>query len=112
MTQTDHTDPKTRRNTAKTQIAAFATGAIVMCVGLVITFFMFIGPSTTNVDPTAAWCRGWVDGLSYTDFRSGKTYDDTTLDGAETKCHEQSKAGQRPPGSRGPITVDSPSADS
>ena len=39
MTQTDHTDPKTRRNTAKAEIAAFATGAIVTCVGLVITFF-------------------------------------------------------------------------
>lgn len=95
------------RSPMKDQIRAFFIGTFFVGVGLVVVFFLFIGPNITpNIDPVAAWCRGWIDGLSYTDFRSGNEYEPQTLDDAEGKCYARFEAGLRAPAARGPLTGD------
>jgi hypothetical protein len=94
------------------QISAFFAGAISIGIGLVMAFMIFIGPnSTPSIDPVAAWCRGWIDGLSYTDFRSGNDYEPATLDEAEEKCYSRYESGLRAPASRGPLTADDPAEE-
>jgi hypothetical protein len=98
---------RSSRILARDQIIAFFTGALFVGVGLIIAYVTFVGPNTHTLDPTAAWCRGWIDGLSYTDYGSGNEYDDATLDAAEAKCYAKVEAGPPAPGARGPLTVDS-----
>lgn len=92
---------------ARNQIVAFFTGALFVAVGLIVVFFMFIAPSASGLDPAAAWCRGWIDGLAYTDLRTGNgSFDPTTLDEAEAQCYGRIEAGQIAPGARGPLTAE------
>jgi hypothetical protein len=94
-------------NLMKGQIAAFLTGALFVGVGLIVVFFMFVAPNTSGIDPAAAWCRGWIDGLSYTDLRSGNgSYKPTTLDDAEAECYGRVEAGLIAPGARGPLATE------
>ncbi len=88
----------------KDQIIAFFSGALVIGLSLVLVFFMFLAPNTRAVDPVAAWCRGWIDGLSYTDFRSGNEYEPALLDDAEAQCYSKWESGLRAPAARGPLT--------
>ena len=98
---------RSTRSPMKDQFIAFFTGAFFVGVGLVVAFLVFIGPNTTpTLDPVAAWCRGWIDGLSYTDFRSGNEYEPQTLDDAEGKCYSRFETGLRAPAARGPLTGD------
>jgi hypothetical protein len=98
---------RSSRILAREQIIAFLTGALFVGVGLIIAYATFVGPRTQHLDPMAAWCRGWIDGLTYTDLRSGNEYDPVTLDAAEAKCYARVGSGYRAPGSRGPLTADS-----
>jgi hypothetical protein len=90
----------------RNQIVAFFTGALFVGVGLIVAFFMFVAPSVGGLDPAAAWCRGWIDGLSYTDFRAGNEYEPQTLDDAEARCRARYEAGLRAPAARGPLTAE------
>jgi hypothetical protein len=55
---------------------------------------------------SAAWCRGWIDGHSYTDLRLGNESNRNTLDQAAHERRIRIGKGLWPPGTRGPLRID------
>jgi hypothetical protein len=104
MTPSAHIDQQViGSGSMRHQIAAFFTGALLTAAGLTMVFFLFVGPNIQTVDPVAAWCRGWIDGLAYTDFKSGNDYEPSLLDAAEAQCRDRVEAGLVAPATRGPL---------